>query len=78
LLGEVAQGTLAEQVHRTATGVANPGERPSAIDKAEHFEAVEASGFVGPLSNAPDGLQLAVRDTRGGDLEAVYIQFFDE
>ena len=78
LLGEVAQGTLAEQVHRTATGVANPGERPSAIDKSEHFEAVEASGFVGPLSNAPDSLQLAIRDTRGGDLEAVYIQFFDE
>ena len=78
LLCEVAQGTLAEQVHRTATGVANPGERPSAIDKSEHFEAVEASGFVGPLSNAPDGLQFAVRDTRGGDLEAVYIQFFDE
>ena len=78
LRGDVAQGTLGEQVHHLAAGTGDPVHGAACVHEAQGLHAVYAAGFGCPCAYLAEGFALPFRDPCGHGLYAVDLQVIEK
>src|SRR5690606_15493046 len=71
LPGTVLLTALDQKVDHLAAGFADPVDAVAVVDEAEHLHALAEAAAPGPVIDTGDGLLLARRYPRRGDLDTI-------
>ena len=71
LRGQMVDRAFAEEIDHLATGILDPGEGVSAIDKGEYLDPIEISLAGCPLRDLLKCFKITVGNTCGCDLDAI-------
>jgi hypothetical protein len=75
---KMVKRAFAEEIDDASAGILDPGQGVSSVDESEHFDFLEITLALGPFSDLLEGFEIAVGNTRRGDLDPVDLDLIEK